>query len=179
MAYVFRVAAVNSAGAGVYSAPSVPVTPYTTPGTPTSVVATSGQNGQVPISWSAPASNGSAITNYSYQYSSDGGVNWSTAALTGSSATSFTVAGLTNGTPYVFRVAGVNAAGTGSYGQTSSSVTPRAVPGAPTSVVATSGQNGQVPISWSAPASNGGNAHRWGLRLKITMQIGITPHGIR
>ena len=124
--YVFKVAAKNSAGTGNYSASSPSLTPVTTPGAPQSVTGTAGDM-QVSLTWTAPANNGgNAITNYSIQYSSNSGSTWSEAINTGSTSTSHTVTGLTNGTAYVFKLAAVNAVGTGSYSTASASVTPRA-----------------------------------------------------
>src|SRR5207248_2343082 len=65
--------------------------------------------------------------------------------------------GLSNGTPYAFKVAAVNTAGTGAASALSAAVTPRTVPGAPTGVTGAPG-NGQATVSWTAPASNGGAA---------------------
>ena len=122
--YVFRVAAVSSAGTGSYTAQSSSVVPATTPGVPASLAATAG-NGQVSLSWIAPASTGgSPVTDYSIQYSSDGGTNWSTFGHTASTSTSASVTGLSVGTSYVFRVAAVNSAGTGSYAGPSAPVVP-------------------------------------------------------
>ena len=153
--YVFRVAAKNSNGTGVYSASTLSVTPATTPDAPESVAGTAGNN-QVALTWTPPASNGgSAITNYSIQYSSDGGTSWSTALLTGSTSANFTVTGLTNGTTYIFKVAAKNSAGTGNYSENSLGVMPVTTPDVPASVSGTAG-NTEVALSWSAPASNGG-----------------------
>lgn len=107
--------------------PSV-IFPHVGPiGVPTALSATQG-NAQVSLSWTAPSYNGgSAITDYSVQYSSDGGTNWSSFSHTASAATTSTVTGLTNGTAYVFRVAAVNSNGTGSYTSATSSVTPGVV----------------------------------------------------
>jgi hypothetical protein len=125
--YVFRVAAVNSAGAGGYSLISNSVRPaarIATPASPTGVVANAG-NGRVTLRWNAPASNGgSAITRYAVQSSTDGGRTWETAAIPASTRTSASVTGLNNGTQYVFRVAAVNAAGTGAYTAPTASVAP-------------------------------------------------------
>ena len=49
-----------------------------------------------------------------------------------------------------------NSVGTGSTSVASSAVTPISTPGAPTSVSATSGADGQSVVSWTAPASTGG-----------------------
>ena len=155
--HIFRVAAVNAIGTGAYSANSGAVTPFTVPGTPTSLTATRG-SASATLSWTAPASNGgSAVTAYKYQYSSDSGSTWSAEQSTGSSGTTFTVTGLANGTSYVFRVAAVNAAGTGTYSTNSGAATPATTPGQVTGLTGTSG-NAQVALSWTAPVSDGGTA---------------------
>jgi hypothetical protein len=67
-----------------------------------------------------------ALNDYVIQYSSDSGSNWTTFTDTVSTSTSVTVTGLTNGTAYIFRVAGKNNIGTGTYSTASNSVTPLA-----------------------------------------------------
>ena len=95
-----------------------------TPHEPTAVRGTAG-NGQVSLTWSAPASiGGTAITDYVVAYSSNGGASWSTFSDGTSTNASATVTGLTNGVSYVFKVAAVNSVGTGSYSSSSSAVTP-------------------------------------------------------
>lgn len=126
--------AANSAASGVWTvreaeslkrAGTWPTAP-TVPGTPTSLAALGG-NAQASLTWTAPASNGgSAITDYAVQFSSDSGSTWTTFADGTSTATSAVVTGLTNGTAYVFRVATVNSAGTGSYSGTATA-TPTAI----------------------------------------------------
>jgi hypothetical protein len=105
------------------------VVPATAPGTPTGVTGTSG-NMQVALSWTAPASNGgSAITGYQVQVATSAGGTYTnaTGCSTNSTATSCTATGLTNGTTYFFKVAAINAVGTGAYSAASSGVTPGAV----------------------------------------------------
>jgi hypothetical protein len=150
--YTFRVAATNVVGTGAQSAPSNAVTPRTVPDAPVGVSATAGA-GQATVSWSAPAFNGgSAITGYAVtRYVA--GVAQGTTNVGVVSQT--TIGGLTNGTTYTFRVAAKNVAGTGTFSNESNAVTPRTVPGAPTSVSASPG-DGQATVSWSAPASDGG-----------------------
>jgi len=127
-----------------------------TPSAPTNLLGTAG-NSQANLTWTAPSSNdGSLITDYKVQYSSNGGSPWSDFNRTASTATSATVTGLTNGTPYVFRVSAVNGAGTGEFSTLSAPVTPRAVPTAPRGLIGTPGDR-QVRLTWSAPASDGGS----------------------
>lgn len=129
------------------------------PPAPTGVTATAG-NAQATVSWTAPTVLAQIpIQDYREQYSSDGGTTWTTFTAAASTAASSTITGLTNSTAYVFRVAGVNAAGVGAYSTASSTVTPTAgtPPGAPTGLAATAG-NAQIALSWTAPASAGSSA---------------------
>ena len=136
---------------------SATATPRTTPGQPGSLSATEG-TAQVDLSWSDPSSDGgSAVTGYKVEQSTDSGLTWATVvADTGSTSTSHTVTSLVNGTSYSFRVAAVNAAGTGA---TSSTVTatPRSTSDAPTGLSGTPGDQ-QVALAWSAPSDSGGSA---------------------
>jgi hypothetical protein len=98
---------------------------YFKPAAPTGVTATVG-NAQAVVSWTAPAASLPPVTDYSVQFSTNGGTTWTTATDTVSTATSATISGLTNGSATVFRVAAVNGIGTGAYSAQSSAVTPTA-----------------------------------------------------
>ena len=153
-AYTFTVVATNLVGTGASSAASAAVTPAGNPGTPTGLAATAG-DGQVGLSWTAPAANGTAIIDYTIERSLAGANVWTTFTDGTSAATTASVTGLTNGTAYDFRVTAVNAVGSGSA-STSVASTPRTVSGAPTSPVATPG-NASASVSFVAPADNGGS----------------------
>ncbi|NBV51055.1 BspA family leucine-rich repeat surface protein, partial [bacterium] len=128
------------------------------PGAPTSVAGTA-ENTQVALTWTAPSdTGGAAITDYVIQYSSNGGTDWSTFSDGTSTSTSATVTGLANGTAYVFRVAAVNAAGTGSYSASSASILAASTPGAPTGVSGSANGASAISVAWTAPSSNGGSA---------------------
>jgi hypothetical protein len=75
------------------------------PEAPTSLAGT-GADTEVALTWVAPATTHGTITNYAVEYTPSGGSP--TVVLTGSTAASYTVTGLTNDTEYTFRVAGVN-----------------------------------------------------------------------
>jgi hypothetical protein len=92
------------------------------PGAPT---ATAG-DGRAQLSWTAPSDNGGAdITGYRIRAASNGSTSYSpVVANTGSNATSYSVTGLTNGTPYQFRVSAINSQGVGYESGASNSVTP-------------------------------------------------------
>jgi large repetitive protein len=155
VAYTFKVAAVNVAGTGTYSAVSSSVTPFTTPGAPTNVAGVP-SDGRVVLSWTVPSSNGgSPITDYVVQYSTDGST-WVTAGEGVSALSSAVITGLTNGTSYVFRVRAVTAFGSSAPSSSSAAVTPRATPGAPTNLSGTSGST-SVALTWIAPANDGGS----------------------
>jgi hypothetical protein len=120
-AYQFTVTAANVLGPGPTSDPSNRVIPATIPDRPTGVTAIAG-NASATVAWTAPASNGgSSITGYTV--TSDPGsktCTWSSGLL------SCTVSGLTNGTPYAFRVTATNDMGTGVASDTSNTVIPLA-----------------------------------------------------
>lgn len=153
--YVVRVSALNATGTGSASATSASALAATTPGVPTAVTPTRGDT-EVSLTWTTPATGGSAITSYTVQYSSDSGSTWTTFS-TAPTTNSVTVTGLTNGTSYVFKVLATNGIGSSSYSSNSTAVSPAALPAAPTWVSQTPGAT-QVALSWNAPASTGGFA---------------------
>ena len=157
-AYVFQVLASNTAGSSPWSASSAAVTPNgAIPNAPTGVTGTPGDR-QVTLSWAAPLLGAPIPTGYQVQFSSNNGVTWSSPVSTGSTALTYTVTGLTNGTAYVFQVRGVNAAGSGAWSTASAAVTPGArVPGAPTGVRAVAG-DARADVTWAAPVDTGGQA---------------------
>ncbi|WP_353208512.1 fibronectin type III domain-containing protein [Sphingorhabdus sp.] len=108
---------------GTLTNTSVYLAPYAIIGDPTNVSVTGG-NAQASLSWTAPSSNANLITDYTIQYSVDGGTLWITWAHTASAATSATVTGLYNGVGHLFRVKAIGTTGQDSGYANASSVTP-------------------------------------------------------
>ncbi|QLH07035.1 fibronectin type III domain-containing protein [Nitrosopumilus ureiphilus] len=149
--YQFRVYAENSVGRSNVSN-TASATPSAPPSSPTSLTATRG-NSQVSLSWNTPSDDGGfAITDYIIQFSIDE-INWTTFADGINTATSATVTGLTNGQQYSFRVSAVNSVGTGNPSNLATA-TPATVPGAPTQLLATRG-NEKANLVWFT-SNNGG-----------------------
>lgn len=121
----------------------------TVPSAPTIWMTTHG-NASATVNFTTPFDGGSAITGYIVT-SNPGNI---TATGTGT-ATNITVNGLTNGTSYTFKVAAVNANGTGPASSQSTTVTPSTTPGAPAIGTATPG-NASATVSFTPPTDNGG-----------------------
>jgi Fibronectin type III domain len=139
-----------SAGATAFGSATATITgPPQHPAAPTGVTAAPG-DGQVTVSWTAPADGGSPITGYTVTSDPDTQVCTTTTEL------SCVVTGLTNGTAYTFTVVATNTVGDSDASDPSDLVTPSAptAPAAPTGVTAAEG-DGKVTVSWTAPADGG------------------------
>ena len=99
------------------------------PGAPTFLQASGGDT-QVSLTWRTPTWDGGGIniiSGYIIQVSTDSGTTWTTiVANTGSITPYHVVPSLANGTSYQFRVAALNADGTGAYSSASQKVIPSA-----------------------------------------------------
>jgi hypothetical protein len=170
--------ALSLAGAPTTTASIVAASPPTAPRT----VSTTAGDGSATVTWTIPEGAGCrAVTGFVVEYSGDGGRTWSrtTAAAT---ATSATLAGLTNNVAYQVRVAAVNACGTGAFAVASSVVVPigptRDATGTPTTAApgSASGTTGGVaqPVTTEVVQDTvirvtGGD---FSLRLRATDQPG-------
>ena len=153
-AYEVRVAAMSDATTVSSYSSVILGQPWGVPGVP--VVTATPANTQIGLSWTAAASNGSDVTDYTIQYREVGAGSWTTLNDGVSTNTFANIVGLTNGTTYEIRVAATNAAGTGAYSATVTS-TPRTVPGVPTSLGVLPGPGG-ADLTWVAPTADGGSA---------------------
>ncbi len=137
--YWFRVRAVNPSGAGPASTASA--TPVTLPDAPTNLSATPG-DGRVTLNWDDPQD--ASITRY--QYSDDGGANYTDIPDSGASTTSYTVTGLTNGTEHTLAVRAVSAEGNGP----ATTIDVLMVPSEPIGLFAVPGDE-NVELFWEFP----------------------------
>ena len=141
------VSATNGAGTGPASGPRVAVTPLAVPSVTVASVAVAASSIVVDLDVHA---GGSPISDF--EYSLDGGT-WTTAAT---STEPLTISGLVTGRTYSVRVRATNAVGTGAPSP-ATDATPRTTPGAPSAVIAQSGDR-SVALSWQSPTDDGGEA---------------------
>ena len=151
--YFYSVTAVNSTIESTRCTECA-ATPMGLPGAPTNVVPV-GSDSTIDLTWSAPTNNGGTpIIDYRvYRGTSSG----SLALLTsiGSATAAYQDTTVTNGTTYFYAIVAVNGVGDGPQSAEASTF-PRTVPAAPQSVEALPFK-GQVDLTWTAPANNGGD----------------------
>jgi hypothetical protein len=116
------------------------------PGAPGGVSAVA-EDRSARVSWGAARPNGAPVTDYR--------ISWSGGSMTvGGSTQHAAVAGLVNGTPYVFTVVAENSAGRGA-GASSGTVVPGMAADAPGVSASVSGTD--LSVSWTAPDLHGAN----------------------
>ena len=136
----------------------------TAPGAPTSFTATAG-DGEVTLSWAAPASDGgAAITEYEYRHAAGATVPpstlWTDVADGGDDGnstadeTGVTILSLTNGTEYAFEVRAVNSAGDGTAAG-SVTATPAAACAAPSFDTRRNIWTGSLTVGMTSAVSSG------------------------
>jgi hypothetical protein len=100
---------------------------YFRPSEPTNLSGSSGDS-QVVLTWTASSSISQIpVTDYIVQYTSDDGVSWNTFNDRAINSTSLTITGLSNGTGYKFRVAGVNDVGQSLWSAVTDNIVPSVV----------------------------------------------------
>ena len=171
--YSCTATATNSIGTGLPSAVSNSFVPEAVPTAPTLLSAVAG-NGHATLSWTVPSNSATAgITGYTVT----GFIGYYPAAhqTFNSTATTQVVTGLTNGKQYVFKVAAINAVGSGAQsGPVAAPVI--GAPGAPTALHATAGTK-QATLHFTAPATTNGAAVN---AYVVTVLIsGVARYGVR
>lgn len=142
--YFYQVVAVNAGGSSkpsnqVSAKPVAPELPPAPPG-----LTATGGTGQITLNWTGVSS---AQSYNVYRGTSSNGQG-ATPIASGVKATTFLDKGLTNGTRYYYKVASVNANGTGPM-SAEASATPMMPPSAPAGLTAAGG-NRQITLTWGA-----------------------------
>ena len=159
--YDFQLRAVNSAGAGSWSAtvnnedpspPGAPVFGYFSEGTP----------GELYVSWDPSDDDGGApVTHYDLRHIRSDAAdrsddNWTQVDdLTGDLNYAYTIAGLTSGVRYDVQVRAANRAGDGSWSATLNLSPKMARPNPPGNITVTPG-DGTLTVKWSAAPARAG-----------------------
>ena len=137
--YTFKVRAVNPSGDGPAS--TVTGVPVPVPAAPVNLSATPG-DGEVALSWDDLGN----ATIIKYQYSTDGGENFTDIPGSNAATTSYTVTGLAHSTEYTLALRAVNPTGNGE----ASTVTALILPAKPTGLTGIE-YNSQVELGWDDP----------------------------
>ena len=176
----YRVAAVNSEGAGAYSNVARGATSAARPGQPRSLRARADGPRSITITWQAPSSDsGARITGYSIRARGPRDSGWITIRPnTGSTATTFTHTNLQPVTAYRYQVAAINSVGAGAWSVEAGTSTHADVPSAPFELAARSIGTSQIDLSWKAPRNNNG-APVFGYRIEASSDGGRTWRIIR
>ena len=151
VSYKVQVRAMNIVGWSDWSDP-VSATPAAVPDAPDAPTLTVG-NEQLTVEWAEPSNNGAAISDYDVQYRAGNSGNWTDANYDGT-GTSTTITSLANGQSYQVQVLAKNIRGSSGWSP-SASATPATIPTVPAAPTLIHG-DGQIRVSWTAPASNGG-----------------------
>ena len=169
----YRVAAVNTNGAGAPSNTASTTTGTTVPGAPTSLTAAASGTARIDLSWTAPASDGGIrITGYRIESSLGSGSSWTVlVATTGNTRTTYSDTGLSGGTTRYYRVSAINTNGAGAHSNVDGATTGTTVPDAPTDLAARVSENIRINLSWARPASDGGSLVT-GYRIEISSDGG-------
>ena len=171
----YRVSAINAVGTGTASSVAHATTaPSTVPDAPTGLTATANGPTRIDLSWTAPAAdNGSAVTGYRIEVSTDGGGRFTdVVADTGSTATTYSHTGLAGSATRHYRVSAVNATGTGTSSGVAHATTATATaPDAPTGLTAAANGPTRIELSWTAPARDNGAAIA-GYRIEVSADGG-------
>ena len=160
--YEVQVRAESSVGEGAWSATASLATNAGKPDTPATPTLVWGAN-QATVQWTAPYNGGSALTGFKVQYKTSSASDWTTHTFSSTGSTTSTIIGsLTSGTSYDFQVRATNAQGDSPWSTTATGTL-----GAPARVTATVARgNGQLTVSWTAPADNGNAIYDYDVRYR-------------
>ena len=166
--YTVKISATNAVGTGSYSGTTSVTTNAAAPDTMADPTIQSYTSRSITCAFTAPASNGEAITAYGVQYKIVAADSWTLAASDiASGSTSYTVTGLDPNVAYVIRAQAQNSVGTSTWSAASNSATTNAeAPGAPDRPTV-SNIGDSLTASWSSPSEMGGLSTLTGYTLQL------------
>ena len=152
--YDVVVTAVNINGPGE---PSNELTknPFAPPGKPV-ITSIEKEAGALKVTWTRPTGNS---LEYRVEWKLSSTASWDNPfshEITNENTLTYTITGVTDGTSYDVRVIAANVSGESPSDPMT--VTAGFVPGAPTGLTLTTGDDGSLTASWTAPGSDGGSA---------------------
>jgi hypothetical protein len=182
--YTFSVTATNANGTGAASNPSNTIVPSTVPDAPVGVTAAPGEKAAT-VTWTDGFNEGSTVVSYKVTATdtstnpldpNDGGetCTYTVPAPPATEVDSCTVTGLANGDTYTFTVTATNADGTGPASAPSNTITPAAVPDAPTAVSATGGDQ-SATVTWTDGFDEGSTTQSYTVTATDTSAVPLDP----
>ena len=154
--YHYRISVINASGTSTPS-PASSDTTFGPPEAPTGLTATSLVGAEIKLDWVAPTdNNGSAVTGYKIERSTDNVTFSVLVADTASTAVTYTDSGLTTGTTYYYKISAINQYGTGTATGVANALASD-VPAQVTNLTATAQSGKEIDLAWTAP-NNGGSA---------------------
>jgi titin len=182
--YTFSVTATNANGTGAASNPSNTIVPSTVPDAPVGVNAAPGEMSAT-VTWTDGFNEGSTVVSYKVTATdtstnpldpNDGGetCTYTVPAPPATEVDSCAVTGLANGDTYTFTVTATNADGTGPASAPSNTITPAAVPDAPTAVSATGGDQ-SATVTWTDGFDEGSTTQSYTVTATDTSAVPLDP----
>ena len=170
--YYFKVFTKNTIGDSSASVvisvtPSVAagITPQQIEPSKISPITVTPSSSSVILSWNAPFNGNSNIINYVIQRSSSlTSPSW-TDISTSTFDTSYNVTGLTNGTPYYFKIYAINSIGSGEVSDVKSGTPISSVPTAP--IITAIAGDSYVDLSWNVPNDGGNTINNYTSEMSI------------
>ncbi len=165
--YTYRIRAVNSVGPSDWSNEASVNTGTAAPDAVTGMTATKSGTSRVDIAWTAPATNGAAISGYHLDRKAGSGSYASVSTSIAASATSYADTGLAAGITYTYRIRAASSAGNAGWSNEPTATTDSSAPSRITDLTATKNGARRVDLAWSTPAPNGEAITGYRLERKI------------
>lgn len=151
--YIYKVAAINSAGIGNPSSEAA-VSLSSIPLPPRNLVVTAISDTKIFLLWNTPI-NASGVIGYKIEYKINSGSYTVLVSNTGN-FTTYLHSGLTTNTTYTYRISAINSIGAGNTSNEASATT-LSTPSAPRNLTSLAVSSSQIKLTWTASSNNGGS----------------------